>query len=137
MKKDYVLNFLDLSVRFAESFKSIRTKYETYSKLVEKYDKATQDILHKMELDNLSQSDKLKFATKLAHIRRDRRFFKDKVEALADLMAKFDGYGQSFVGNINKMGAIAGNSRKSYTNRLNRKYTPRVITDLVIDSQQG
>lgn len=136
MKKDYVLDFLDVSVKFAECFKTIRTKYDAYVKLVERSDKATQDILHKMELDNLTHSDKLKFATKLAHIRRDRRFFKDKVEALQELMAKFDGYGQSFVGNINKMGAIAGNSRKCYNNRLNRKYTPRVITDLVIESQQ-
>lgn len=137
MKKDYVLDFLDLSVRFAESFKTIRAKFETYTKLVEKSDKATQDILHKMELDNLSHSDKLKFATKLAHIRRDRRYFKDKVEALNDLMTKFDAFGQSFIGCVNKMGAIAGNSRKGYQNRANRKYTPRVITDLIIDSQQG
>lgn len=136
MKKDYVLDFLDLACRFAESYRVFKTKFDSYTKLVERADKATQDILHKMELDNLSSNEKIKYSTKLQNIRRDRRYFKDKVEALQDLMDKFIGFGQSFNGNVNKMGNIAGNSRKSYLNRENRKYTPRVITDLVIELQQ-
>ena len=137
MKKDYVMDFLNLACQFAESYKSFKTKFDNYSKLVNKADKATQDILHKMELDTLSTNEKIKYSTKLQNIRRDRRYFKDKVEALQELMEKFEGFGQSFNGCVNKMGNIAGNSRKGYQNRTNRKYTPRVITDLVIDSQQG
>lgn len=134
--KEFVVEFLEVAVRFAELFKQSKEKFAAYESLVNKSEKATQDILHKMELDNLSRQDKVKFATKLAHVRKDRRYFKDKVDALKDLMAKFEGYGPSFVGNVNKMADTAAVSFKKYQNRKNRKYTPRVIEDLVIESQQ-
>ena len=136
-KTDYIEEFLDLSINFAIHYKTVNSKYKTYNDLLNRADKATQDILHKLELDSLSQSEKAKLATKLSNIRKDRRYYKDKVEALETLVGKFESWGQSFGGCINKLENISGVTKRNYQNRNNRKYTPRVITDIEINSQNG
>ena len=133
---DYIEQFLDLSIQFVEAYKNVDTKYQTYTTLLSRADKATQDVLHKLELDTLSQSEKAKLATKLTNIRKDRRYYKDKVEALGVIVEKFESWGQSFGGCVNKLGNIAGTTKKSYQNRVYRKYTPRVITEITINSQK-
>lgn len=128
--KDYIDNFLELSIKFSQTYKEVNDKFDIYSKLLNECDKATQDLLHLLELGNLDQSGKSKIATKLSNVRKDRRYYKDKVEALQVLVDNFQGWGQSFDGCMKKLGNIAGNSRKKYQNRENRKYTPRIIKEI-------
>ena len=49
-------------------------------------DKLTQDYLHQLELDNLKCAERSKVATQLAICRKNRRYYKDKVEELQSLI---------------------------------------------------
>ena len=47
---------------------------------LKKQEQLTQDYLHSLELDDLRYEERNKVATKLAINRKDRRYFKDRVE---------------------------------------------------------
>ena len=135
MEEDSIGIFLNCTVEFVERFRKLREKYAFYNNAVQELDKATQDILHKLELDRLSSGEKCKWATQLANIRKDRRYYKDKVEALKALIDCID-EGKSFANEVNRFGNVAGNIRKSYSNRQYRKYAPRFIKEMKINSQK-
>ena len=52
---------------------------------VNTYDRETQDILHKLELERLSQNEKSKLATRLAKVPKERRRPQDLAEAATTL----------------------------------------------------
>ena len=125
---DYIEKFLTLCVEFSETYKKVEEKHRIYFQKVNECDKASSDLLHILELKPLTTSEKAKWATKMSIVRKDRRYFKDKAEALEDIVEKFKSWGQSFDGCMNK----PGNARQKYRNRQYRTYTPRVIKDAVI-----
>ena len=134
--EDYIEKFLTLCVEFSETYKKVEEKYKVYFLKVNECDKASSDLLHLLELKPLTTSGKAKWATQMSVIRKDRRYFKDKAEALEDIVEKFKSWGQSFDGCMNKLGNIAGNARQKYRNREGRTYTPRVIKDAVINPKK-
>ena len=85
----------------------------------------TQDILHKLELDGLNYRERAKLATQLADIRRQRRTYKDEVEAYADI-ADFVKDNKNF---INKLEQLLGKVRKVEKSHVYRKYFPRVLRE--------
>lgn len=133
---DYIEKFLTISVDFYEMYKNIFEKHKIYSMKVNECDKATSDLLHYLELNKLTQQEKAKTATRISEIRKDRRYFKDREEALDDIIEKFESWGQNFDGCVKKLGNIAGNARQRYRNRKNRKYTPRVIKEIAIQPKK-
>ena len=53
---------------------------------MKKQEQLTQDYLHSLELDNLKCNERSKVATKLETNRKDRRYYKDRVEELEPII---------------------------------------------------
>lgn len=139
MEEDCVCVFLNSAIEFIEHFRRIKEKYAFYNNAVQELDKATQDVLHKFELDRLSSGEKCKWATQIANIRRDRRYYKDKAETLRqiiDVIDDIESKNGQFSTDLNKLGNMAGIIRKTHLNKPNRIYTPRVIKEMKINSQR-
>ena len=87
----------------------------------------TQDLLHKIELENLSRSELSKMMTKLKTCRKERRYFKDRCEELEDLIELLsDSQGQSFE---NKLKNVLGQVRKNENYHKSRTYIPKVLKE--------
>ncbi|KAK9680674.1 hypothetical protein QE152_g38965 [Popillia japonica] len=86
----YISNFLDF-IKEAES------QYTFCTEEMKTQDKLTQDILHSIELDGLKFQERGKLATKLELNRKDRRYYKDRVEEYAPVGALFDWRGSGRV----------------------------------------
>lgn len=138
MKQDSLHLFLNNAVEFMEYFRNIKKHFDYYNSALSDLDKATQDILHKFELDKISSNEKCRWATELSKIRKDRRYYKDRVETLKliiETMDEINGKSNQLVSDINKFATIFGVARKSYLNKGNRFYSPKVIKDMTINSQ--
>lgn len=134
MEREEIGKFLNLTIEFTEQFRKLRQKYDFYNNAVQELDRATQDVLHKLELDKLSSAEKCKWATQLSNIRKDRRYYKDKVEALKSLIDCIE-ESKSFTNEMNRFGNVAGAVRKSYTNRQYRQYTPKFLKEMTINGK--
>ena len=100
--------------------------YDIYSQDLEKCDKATQDLLHQLELG--SYKDRQRTATKLAKVRQARRIYKDYIEVysiLYEFLHKPEN--EKF---IKLLQEVLGEVRKQERRINNRTYKPRVIKDL-------
>lgn len=88
-----------------------------------KCDKATQDLLHQLELGDYK--DRGRIATQLAHIRRDRRYYKDIEEEIAvlDEWYKNNSPYKQWTSLKETLGAL----RKVERYHENREYIPRII----------
>lgn len=73
-------------LKLIEFFKDYQRQYNENYKRVGELDRYTQDILHSLELDKLTGAERSKLATKLKHVRQDRRYHKDRVEALEPIV---------------------------------------------------
>lgn len=138
--QDNIYIFLDQTIGFVEGFRKLKSTYDIYVNNIKELDKATQDILHKFELDTIPSNEKCKLATQLSNIRKDRRYYKDKAETLKLMLEAIDeaeNKSNQFISNINKLGNLAGIVRKKYANKNSRLYTPRFIKDMVINSQKN
>ena len=87
---------------------------------VNKQDKLTQDLLHKLELDD---GDKNKIATQLKISRKDRRYYKDIVEK-SELIKKWVEDNQK---SFNHLQQLLGEIRKVENYHSTRTYKPRVM----------
>lgn len=100
--------------------------YDIYSQDLEKCDKATQDLLHQLELG--SYKDRQRTATKLAKVRQARRIYKDYVEVygpLYEFLHKPEN--EKFIKFLQE---VLGETRRQ-ERRINcRSYKPKVIKDL-------
>lgn len=123
------LNFYDATER----------AYNTAFDMVNKCDQLTQDLLHKLELDNLSNGEKNKIATQLKYCRKDRRYWKDVVEESAPIVALFKQTDES-IADVKKRATVEhnikclhllrdalGKTRKQEDYHANRIYKPRII----------
>ena len=87
-----------------------------------KCDKATQDLLHELELGEYK--DRGRVATKLSQVRKDRRFYKDLTEE-TEITANWLDSNKKQVENLK---FALGKMRKVEEYHENRKYYPRIIT---------
>jgi hypothetical protein len=88
-------------------------------------EKLTQDYLHSLELDDLNCSERSKIATKLAINRKDRRYYKDRVEELEPIITFFEI--QKNRETLNKLKQVLGACRKEEGYHKNRTYIPKVL----------
>lgn len=106
---------------FANLLENAYKEYKAYSQLVNDMDKATQDVLHQLELgEKISIS---KWSKELVNVRKRRRYAKDMSVRLEPLY-------QYYVNNqkeINKLKMIVGELRKIVKTQENRTYKPRKI----------
>lgn len=120
--------FSQIYKTFLDSVKQIQTSYAYESKMLQVHEQETQDLLHQLELG--SYSERRKTATRLANVRKERRYSKDVVNVLqpmVELLGTPEG-----VKFIKQLQIVLGETRKIENSMQNRRYTPRVITDLEI-----
>ena len=101
---------------------SFKEDYDFAYKRVGELDQYKNDLLHKLELDQLSQSEKNKIATELRHVRQDRRYYKNLVDVYKPLVD---------VNNENKNAVFkVANAISTTMNKYEalhkRSYTPRI-----------
>lgn len=105
----------------------VRTQYKLYTEEVVKQDKLTQDYLHSLELDDLKCSERSKIATKLATNRKDRRYYKNRVEEFKPIVELFEKPQAKEL--LNLMTKVLGDTRKSENYHKYGKYVPRVLKE--------
>ena len=115
-KSDTIKNFLDM-INEAESTLPI-----VYG-MVNDLDKATQDIMHKLELEELSYKDNCKLMTQLKTIRKDRRYYKDKVEQYQIIATYYKDNKKS----VDLLKQKLGEMRKVEEYHLTRTYVPKIL----------
>lgn len=127
--------------KFLQFYTTANNQYLMAYAKVNECDKLTQDLLHKLELDNLSTPEKNKIATQLKYCRKDRRYWKDQVEELEPFTCLFDPHFNGRIGNasidkvraesnvrfINFLREALGQTRKQEAYHADRTYKPRVL----------
>ena len=117
---EYISEFLNF---VAEA----QSQYKFCSDEVNNQDKLTQDYLHSLELDDLKRDERSKVATKLAVNRKDRRYFKDRVEELEPIVQFFEEPQNKKI--LDKLKQVLGATRKAEGYHKDRKYIPRVLKE--------
>jgi hypothetical protein len=120
---------------FLNFYDDITIRYKTAFEMVNKCDKFTQDLLHRLELEDLSCGEKNKLATQLKYCRKDRRYWKDIVEetepfvsmflSTADDKKRITESSKAFI-NILRSNVL-GQVRKQEDYHSSRSYKPRII----------
>lgn len=117
---EYISEFLNF---VAEA----QVQHRIYGEEVNNQDKLTQDYLHSLELDDLKRDERSKIATRLALNRKDRRYYKDRVEEVEPIVEFFEDPQNKKV--LDKLKKILGDTRRQESYHKDRKYTPRVLKE--------
>ena len=117
---EYISEFLNFVSEAQSHYKFCYEEMETQDKL-------TQDYLHMLELDDLKCSERSKLATKLAINRKDRRYYRDRVEELEPIVRFFEDPQNKKV--LDKLKEVLGQTRKAENYHKNRIYIPRVLKE--------
>lgn len=104
-----------------------QSHYQFCSNEVNNQDKLTQDYLHSLELDDLKCDGRSKIATKLMINRKDRRYYRDRVEELEPIVQFFEEPQNKKV--LDKLRQVLGATRKAEGYHKDRKYIPRVLKE--------
>lgn len=96
-----------------------------------KQEQLTQDYLHSLELDGLKCDERSKIATKLAINRKDRRYFKDRVEELEPIVAFFTDQQNKKM--LDKLTQVLGQVRKQEGYHKDRTYYPRILKEMDVN----
>ena len=95
--------------------------YDIARDMLKECDEATQDILHKMEIDPVKYKERARLATKLQSIRRQRRTAKDMTET-TKIISIWVKDNKSIIGSLQR---LLGDVRKAEKKQQNRPYIPR------------
>ena len=90
-----------------------------------KQEKLTQDYLHSLELDNLNYKERSKIATQLSINRKERRYYKDRIEELEPIVEFMRKAENARV--IKNLERVLGACRKAENYHKNRLYIPKVL----------
>lgn len=112
---------------FLDFVAEAQVQYRIYSEEVNNQDKLTQDYLHSLELDGLKCDERSKIATKLAINRKDRRYYKDRVEELGPIVEFFEEPQNKKV--LDKLKQVLGTVRRAEGYHKDRVYVPRVLKE--------
>lgn len=120
---------------FLTFYDTAKVNYSVAFDKVNQCDKLTQDLLHKLELENLSTGEKNRIATQLKYCRKDRRYWKDIVEELEPFMLLFNITDNNKKNEteanrrfMNLLREALGKTRRQEAYHANRHYKPRIIT---------
>lgn len=111
---------------FTKAINQVKAEYRFYTDKVVELDKATQDILHQLELGD--RSERSKWTTKLVQTRKERRYAKDKTIELQPLFI----YAEQSMPDVKKVERLLGDYRKEKSKLKDRKYSARVVKNLSI-----
>ena len=116
----YVSDFLDFVA-------NAQVLYRICNEEMSNQEKLTQDYLHSLELDDLDRGERSKIATKLSTNRKDRRYYKDRVEELEPIVAFFTDPNHKKT--LDQLTQILGRIRKAEDYHKNRTYKPKVLRE--------
>ena len=117
------MNNSEIIKSFLDMINESESMYQIAYDKVNELDKASGDILHKLELDNLSYSDNCKLMTQLKTLRKDRRYYKDLVEEY-EVMKKYYNENKKSVDLLKQK---LGDMRRIESYHSVRTYKPRVL----------
>lgn len=115
----------DVISEFIKLVENTQKEYQVSTDYVTLADKELQDIVHKAELEKLSQSEKAKLTTWLSRNRKDRRYWKNKVDENAPLYEYMQS-SKEFKNVIEQLKQVLGKVRKAEKYLEERKYKPRI-----------
>ena len=110
---------------FLNFITAAQSHYKFCEEEQEKQEALTQDYLHSLELDGLNCSERSKLATKLAINRKDRRYYKDRVEELEPIVQWASDPANTKA--VNQLKQILGQVRKQENYHKDRTYTPKIL----------
>lgn len=122
---DQITNFLNFIAEAQSHYKFCEEEMKNQEAL-------TQDYLHSLELDGLNRGERSKLATKLVTNRKDRRYYKDRVEELEPIIVFFDDPQNKKV--FDKLQQVLGQVRKQENYHKDRAYKPKVLKECDIDA---
>jgi hypothetical protein len=117
---EYISDFLNF-------LSEVQSSYNYCLDEMKKQEQLTQDYLHSIELDDLKYEERNKIATKLVTNRKDRRYFKDRVEEYEPIMIFLNDSNNKTV--IKKLTETLGAVRKAENYHKNRFYVPKVLKE--------
>lgn len=118
LPSEYLTEFLNF-------ISAAQSHYNFCSDELNKQDKLTQDYLHSLELDELKCGERSKIATKLAVNRKDRRYYKDRIEEFEPIVNFFNDPQNKKT--LDKLSQVLGSCRKAEAYHKDRTYIPRVL----------
>lgn len=125
LPSEYITEFLNF-------ISDAQSHYKFCYDEVNEQDKLTQDYLHSLELDELKCTERSKLATKLATNRKDRRYYKDRVEELEPIVTFFNDPQNKKV--LDKLKSqVLGVVRKQEDYHKHRTYVPRVLKEKKVE----
>ena len=117
---EYITEFLNF-------LSSVESSYNFCLSEMKKQEQLTQDYLHSLELDNLKYEERNKVATKLATNRKDRRYFKDRVEEYEPIVKFLNEQKNKNV--VNQFKQVLGECRRAENYHKDRFYIPKVLKE--------
>lgn len=106
------------------SFEQAKQEYRDAKEAVNLFDKETQDILHSLELDDLTRNERNKKATRLRRVRISRRENKNLVEQNEPLVTFLESdKGRQM---LNLLREVLGKTRKIEKYHATRVYHKRI-----------
>ena len=112
---------------FLNFVNAAQSYYNFCDEEMHKQEALTQDYLHSLELDGLSCGERSKLATKLVINRKDRRYYKDRVEELEPIVRWASDPVNTKV--INQLKQVLGACRKQENYHKDRTYTPKILKE--------
>lgn len=94
-----------------------------------------QDLLHKLELNNINAVEITRVAVDLKKVRKERRIIKNDIERIKLIKNFTDKYNNKFIGNEIKV--LIKELYKLQKRQENRKYEPRILKNLEIGEKHG
>lgn len=94
-----------------------------------------QDLLHKLELNNINAVEITRVAVDLKKARKERRIIKNDIERIKLIKNFTDKYNNKFIGNEIKV--LIKELYKLQKRQENRKYEPRILKNLEIGEKHG
>ena len=112
---------------FLNFITAAQSHYKFCDEEMHKHEQLTQDYLHSLELDDLKCSERSKIATKLAVNRKDRRYYKDRVEELEPIIMFFSDQQNKKM--LDKLQQVLGQVRKQENYHKDRTYRPKILKE--------
>lgn len=110
---------------FLKLLDDVPKEYKVACDFVNEKDKEAQDIMHEAELNQLKTNEKAKLMTELQNNRRERRYWKDKVDEYQPLNDYLN-QSKDLKNIINQLKQILGKVGKAEKYLEERTYKPRV-----------
>ena len=106
---------------------SVESSYNFCLAEMKRQEQLTQDYLHSLELDDLRYEERNKVATKLAINRKDRRYYKDRVEEYEPIVKFLNEQKNKNV--VNQLKQVLGECRRAENYHKDRFYIPKVLKE--------